>query len=339
VSYFARITGGAAAGARPGTGLVPAGRVASPLAKIDQRLHLISARGLGELAAPPGAGRRAAGEEDSLFENPFEQGEAAGTGLSLGDGALAGAGGETPGAGQGTSFGRGTHPAPPPWSTRERSSEMERESAVLGPDDARGPRGSADAQRFATTPAAGSSRRDPHGRAIDETRTPSGALGLPVAAALEKLGRGGGAGSGTAPSEASSPRGAEGTAAAGGDPMAVALSDALGKVSRWMAGEPRPRAEARAQQDPGDGDVARSRAMPGARGARASLRSQDPFAPAGAHFAAAHPRFSVGRIDVQVVPPPVIAPPAPVARAPRAAAAPAGESSLPSYLTFGLRQR
>jgi DNA polymerase-3 subunit gamma/tau len=137
--------------------------------------------------------------------------------------------------------------------------------------------------------------------------------------------------------------------AAAGDPMAGALADALGKVTRWMASEPRERPGSRAGHAADGSGPQREAAPPisAPRGASAR-RAGDAAAAAllsaaGLQAAAAPPRLTVGRIDVQVVAPPApVAPAASVpARSARSAPSPAPSSgpSPAAYLSFGLRQR
>ena len=333
MSYIGRITG-RMRGGREAPALLPAGRVASPLANSDQRLHLIGAGGFGRAEGRGGA----VGEDD-----PFT---AAGA-LESAPGAAAGSGGarvEAPAdrssaASQAPSRGAGS------WSA---AAPGEREAPAVAVDGG----ASSSSRPIASTSSL--ARAEPVSGARDSVQALVGPRPTHPSDAPSSAPAGSDAANPRAtvhPASAAPQREApqrepgrpQASGAAPGDTMAGALADALGQVSRWMASEPRERPAPRA---PAAADVFGPRreapvvSAPKGAGAHRGRDGTAGFAAAaGLSAVAARPRLTVGRIDVQIV-----APPAPAAIAPArpARSAPPASTSGPSpapYLSFGLRQR
>jgi hypothetical protein len=344
MSYLGRITGRLAPAAGPA--LTPAGRLASPIARRDQRLHALGTDSAW-VAAAPGAGLHGidaadgdaaiTGIDGEPIDSPLGGATAGGGGVGGGrsmagtpgvSAALRGpsaargdATGARPAAPLGT--GVGAFRGPAPGAIESAAPAGPRGSgAAMPPAAAAGP---APGDRSPFAAREGGQRPDSRTGATARAAEPNADV---VPARTELV-----AGPGV-------PRTVPAAEAAAAEPFAAALADVLGKVHRWMASEPRPRAAdrtaARATGGPGAG------APPIAPAARAAGRSGPALAPPVFQVRGPTPRLTVGRIDVQVLPPPaapvVAAAPARASRAAAPAGA-AGEANLPAYLTFGLRQR
>ncbi len=333
MSYIGRITG-RMRGGREAPALLPAGRVASPLANSDQRLHLIGAGGLGRAAVRGGA----VGEDDPFaatgaLESASSADAAAGSGAAR----VEAPANQSSAASQAPSRGAGS------WSA---AAPGEREASAVAVDGG---------ESWRSRPIASTSslaRTEPVSGARDSVQALVGPGSRHPSDAPS---------SAPAGSEAANPRATvhpaapqreapqrepgppQASSAAPRDTMAGALADALGKVSRWMASEPGARPAPRA---PHAADVSAPRreaplvSAPKGAGAHRGRDGTAAFAAAaGLSAVAARPRLTVGRIDVQVVAPPA---PATIAPARPARSAPPASPSGPSpaaYLSFGLRQR
>ena len=234
VSYIGRITG-RMRGGREAPALLPAGRVASPLAYGDQRLHLIGAGGLGR-----GEGMAGAIGEDNPFASVAPLEGPAGPGAEVG---RAGARGDA-------AAGQSVVPvqALPPGTGPRAAVTGEREASTAATDGGAASISAAAAR----APAPASAQTAPGGRdpvqAPRALATAHGPSAPPVEARQRQVGQ----------SEAGD--------AADGDGMTSALTDALQKVSRWMASGPRDRSAPTAPRTPAS-DASRV-ALRGAAGER-----------------------------------------------------------------------
>jgi hypothetical protein len=341
VSYLARVARRAAASGRPVT-LTPAGRNTSPLARFDQRLNmLVPPPAVGVLSGGPDALGR--GDDDIAFDGPAGEGAppapaATAAASATSDRPRARRRGEPPPGGAPPAL----RPHAPPSGSAAADAAAEVSSRSRASASSRSPADAGAGPADAAAPGASAAR--------DEA---SSAASLPFAARDRIAGRlGGGREAGPAGPASSLDAGPAPSSPSATPPATDPLADALAKLSRWLAKPPRERG--RGARDGNDGQepsggrdrrdgpprgaagagpaVARPTHRPGARGA----------APAPAGITAQPPRLRIGRIDVQVVMPPPPAPPPVVRRAGRtgaSASSPATAPTLPSYLTFGLRQR
>jgi hypothetical protein len=361
MSYLGRVAR-RAAGVRAGAGLVPVGRSTSPLASFDQRLNLVPSLVTGR--ADRGDATASIDEAADAHDDPFA---IAGLGQSRSGtepstGVLGPARAPAMRSGiEGPAF---ASPSPavgsaalpglvtaagsledrPPEARRARTAAPEAPSALGGS----APTEAASRAEIVRAPAADLRLRGP-AREIRAPLTDAAARGAdaerdrasPAAGAAPLTPRAGGPV--TAPASA---------AAAPTPPGRDPLTEALARLDRWLASEPRAERASRARTGAAESAIAgdgpsRADAPAGARSPAAARRQHggrggpSPLAAAPAPQA---PILRIGRIEVQVVqpaPPPAVVS-APARRQAPSPRAPAGSGSWwgpPAHLMFGLRQR
>jgi hypothetical protein len=362
MSYLGRVAQ-RAAGVRSGAGLVPVGRSSSPLASFDQRLNLVP--GLASGTPPRSDSPASIGEAPGgALDDPFASAEL-GLPASASDlpaPAAFGTGQAPPArpAAEAPAFApAGPVPAaavPPAAASLDdhagRTARVHDGGLQSPPSPRADRRGSAPVETAARDPGL------PEPIVNRRSRAPAHQARAPLAEAGDgsaDAGRDRGAAadatgdmsraSGPARAPASS---AAAPGAAGRDP----LTEALARLDRWLASEPRAgrtnRGEAGAAEPSSAGDGGpRPGAAAGPRSPVAARRqSSGRGGPAllAAPAASAAPVLRIGRIEVQVVqpaPPPAVVSAPPRRQAPTARAA-AGSGSWwgpPAHLLFGLRQR